>query len=94
MSASTSRPLWIGCHTLVFLGWAGGLVGLMGNSLPLVAAASGLAVVGSLALLSTGALRYYPRKRAASIVMIVAGGLLFSILVGLRLYAGPTAWSG
>ena len=94
MNQTPARVVWIGCHTLVFLGWTGGLAGLMGDSLPLVAVASGLAVVGSLALLSTGALRYYPRKRAASIVMSIAGGLLVVILVGLRLYAGPEAWSG
>ena len=94
MSPVNSRAVWIGSHTLVFIGWLGSLAGLMGDSLPLVAAASAVAVVGAQTALWAGVLQGHPRKRVAGITTSVVGGLLVVILVCLRLYAGPAAWSG
>ena len=78
----------------MFLGWLLTLAGLASGVLPLTATGAGIAVLGAQALLWTGELGGYPRKRAAAIISSVLGGLLFVILVGIRLYAGPEAWSG
>ena len=93
MSAA-ARVVWVPGHVLLVLGWLVGLVGYVGGSTIIVVAACAAIFVGAQGLLWSGALRGYPRKRAGSIVSSVLCGLLLAFLVGLRIYAGPEAWSG
>ena len=92
--SGAARALWVPAHALVVIGWLGALAAYIGGSPFLAVAACAIGVLGAQALLWTGALRHYPRKRAGSIILSVAGGLLIVVLLGLRIYAGPAAWSG
>ena len=94
MRSGAARAVWIPAHVLLVAGWLGALAAYASGSPPLAVGASAAIIMGAQALLWTGALADHPRKRAGSILSSVAGGLLLVILIGLRIYAGPSAWSG
>ncbi len=91
---SAARAAWVPGHVLLIAGWLAGLAAYVGGSTSIVVAACAAIFIGAQALLWTGALRGYPRKRAGSIVSSVLCGVLLVFLIGLRIYAGPAAWSG
>ncbi len=91
---SAARAVWVPGHVLLIAGWLAALAAYVGGSTPIIVGACAAILIGAQALLWTGALRGYPRKRAGSIVSSFLCGGLLVFLVGLRLYAGPAAWSG
>lgn len=64
------------------------------DSLPLSVVGCIIALIGLQTLLWSGSLAEYPRKRACAITASILAGLLATILIAIRLYAGPEAWSG
>ena len=94
MTATISRTTRIPAYTALVAGIVFLFAGMSGDSMPLDVFGCAAMAAGALTLLLSGALVGYPRKRAAAILTSVLSVALGLFLVGIRLYAGPAAWSG
>lgn len=91
---AAAKIVWVPGHILVILGCFLAVVALIGNSIALTVISCGFSFLGAQALLWTGALKPFPRKRAGAIIVSLLGGGLFVFLVIIRFFAGARAWTG
>lgn len=91
---AVAKVVWVPGHVLVVLGFLLAIALLAGNSIGLAVTSCAVGVLGARALLLTGALKQFPRKRLGAIIVSVLGGGLFLFLVILRVAVGPQAWGG
>ena len=94
MTETISRTTRVPAYTVLVAGIIFFFAGMSGNSMPLDVVGCAAMAAGTQALLWSGALVGYPRKRVAAILASVLSSALGLFLVGIRLYAGPAAWSG
>ena len=94
MTTSASQSARVPGYTLISLGLLLLIVGYSSGSLPLDVLGCIPAFFGAQSLLWSGALAGYRRKRAGAILLSVLSLGFGLFLVGIRVYAGPAAWSG